>query len=318
MKVVDIINRAPAARNFSYEVLPPLKGNGTSSLFATIEKMQEMQPLFINITTHHSEYVFRETTDGQYERLRVRRRPGTIAMAATIQQRYKVPVVPHLICSGTTAENIEYELIDLQILGVDNLLILRGDKAADERHFHPTAGGYSHATELLQQVQRFNEGFFLDGTPIRCPGVPFHCGVAAYPEKHEEAPNLEMDLYWLKQKEMMGAEYAITQLFYDNTHYFRFVEQARKAGITLPIIPAIKPLTKRQQITMVPKTFHCDIPQQLASEVLQCHTDEDVKQLGVEWAVQQCRELYDSGVTNIHFFTMSAVDSVANIVRKLL
>lgn len=305
-------------RHFSIEVLPPLKGNGTTALFNSIDKLKNTGPLYINITTHHSEYVYRESDDGRFERLRVRRRPGTIAIAAAIQQRYGIPVIPHLICSGATVEDIEYELIDLQFLGIDNLLLLRGDKAKEDAKFQPTAGGLEHATDLIRQVNLFNNGFFADGSPIRHPGAPFHFGVAAYPEKHEEAPNLDMDIMWLKQKQDLGAEYAVTQLFYDNSKFFAFVERARALGVTIPIIPAIKPFAKLSQLTMVPKTFRCDFPTPLAERAMQCTTDEEAKQLGIEWATQQCEELYQSGINHIHFFTMSAVDSVVEITNRLL
>lgn len=318
MNVIDRLNQKDGHRHFSFEVLPPLKGNGTDSLFRTIDKLKEMDPLYINITTHHSEYIYREMDNGQYERLRVRRRPGTVAMAAAIQQRYGLPVIPHVICSGVSQEDIEYELIDLQFLGLDNLLLLRGDKAKDDRQFVPTPGGHAHATDLIGQVNRFNDGYFCDGAPIRHPGPKFHFGVAAYPEKHEEAPNLEMDMRWLKMKQDMGAEYAVTQLFYDNQKYFDFVAKARQMGITIPIVPAIKPFAKLSQLTMVPKTFHCDMPQELAQEAEKCKTDDDARQLGIEWGTQQCKELYEAGCNNIHFFTMSAVDSVMAITQNLL
>lgn len=318
MKVIDILRQQTGQRRFSFEVLPPLKGNGTEALFRTIDKLKGMDPIFINITTHHSEYVYRETDNGQYERLRIRRRPGTIAIAAAIQQRYGIPVIPHLICSGATAEDIEYELIDLQFLGIENILVLRGDKAKDDRMFTPIAGGHAHASDLCEQVNRFNEGFFIDGTPIKHPGTPFHYGVAAYPEKHEEAPNPEMDMAYLKMKQDLGAEYAVTQLFYDNQKYFDFVRRAREAGVTIPIIPALKPFAKLSQLTVVPKTFHCDLPQELAAEVVKCKTDDDARQLGIEWGIQQARELYASGITSIHFFTVSAVDSVVAITKTLL
>ena len=318
MKVIDILRQQTGQRRFSFEVLPPLKGNGTEALFRTIDKLKGMDPIFINITTHHSEYVYRETDNGQYERLRIRRRPGTIAIAAALQQRYGIPVIPHLICSGATAEDIEYELIDLQFLGIENILVLRGDKAKDDRMFTPIAGGHAHASDLCEQVNRFNEGFFIDGTPIKHPGTPFHYGVAAYPEKHEEAPNPEMDMAYLKMKQDLGAEYAVTQLFYDNQKYFDFVRRAREAGVTIPIIPALKPFAKLSQLTVVPKTFHCDLPQELAAEVVKCKTDDDARQLGIEWGIQQARELYASGITSIHFFTVSAVDSVVAITKALL
>lgn len=318
MKVVDIIKQDTQERGFSFEVLPPLKGNGTGNLFATIEQLKEFKPHYINITTHHSEYVYHELEDGHFVRQRIRRRPGTIAIAAAIQNKFHIPVIPHIICSGVTKEDIEYELIDLQFLEISNVLLLRGDKAKDDRVFTPTPGGHIHTTDLIKQVNLFNKGFFMDGTPIKHPGEPFSFGVAAYPEKHEEAPNMEMDLEFLKRKQNMGATYAVTQLFYDNQKYFSFVKRARDMGITIPIIPGIKPLAKLSQLTVVPRTFHCDLPQDLALEVLKCKTDEDAKALGIEWATQQCKELYEAGVRNIHFYTMSAVSSVAEVAKRLL
>ncbi len=305
-------------RQISFEVLPPLKGYGTASLFSTIDRLREYNPTHINITTHHSEYVYRETDGGQYERLRIRRRPGTIAIAASIQEKYGIPVIPHVICSGATIEDIEYELLDLQFLGIERVLLLRGDKAREDNRFIPTPGGHAHTTDLIRQVNRFNEGFFADGSPMKHPGHPFTYGVAAYPEKHEEAPNIEMDMAYLKEKQNLGASYAVTQLFYDNRKYFDFVAQARAQGITIPIIPGIKPFAKLTQLTVVPKTFHCDLPQELAQEALRCKTDDDAKALGIEWSTAQCRELYEAGIPQIHFYTMSAVDSVAEVAHRLL
>lgn len=318
MNVIDILNDNSRPNGFSIEVLPPLKGNGTGALFRNLDKMCEMKPLYVNITTHHSEYVYRELENGNYERQRIRRRPGTIAIAAAIQKRYGVMVVPHVICSGATAEDIEYELIDLQFLDINNVLLLRGDKAKDDKTFKPVSGGYAHPTDLITQVNRFNEGFFIDGTPIKHPGEPFHYGVAAYPEKHEEAPNIDMDMAYLKLKQDMGADYAVTQLFYDNRKYFDFVKRARAMGITIPIVPGIKPFAKRSQITMVPKTFHCDMPQELAAEAMKCKTDDDARALGIEWTVNQCRELFAAGVKDIHFYTVSAVDSVVEVAQQLM
>jgi len=318
MSISELISNSKGNRRFSFEVLPPLKGTGTERLFKTIGELKEYNPTYVNITTHHSEYIYRELDNGQYERLRIRRRPGTVAIAAAIQNRFGLPVIPHVICSGATRESIEYELIDLQFLGIENVLLLRGDKAKDDRVFMPTPGGHAHTTELIEQVNRFNDGFFDDGTPIKRPGPRFHYGVAAYPEKHEEAPNMEMDLQYLKMKQDLGAEYAVTQLFYDNAKYFAFVEAARAAGITIPIVPGLKPFAKLSQLTVVPRTFHCDLPQELASEVVKCKTDDDAKALGVEWTTEQCRQLYDAGVGNIHFYTVSAVESVKEVARRLL
>ena len=222
MNVFELINHSNKQNNFSFEVLPPLKGSGTNKLFETIDKLKDYNPLFINITTHHSEYVYNELGNGLLQRSRIRRRPGTIAIAAAIQQKYNIPVIPHIICSGATKDDIEYELIDLQFLGINNVLLLRGDKAREDKNFTPIDNGYNHTTELIEQVAKFNEGEFIDGTKIRNKGEIFNFGVACYPEKHEEAPNLTTDITYLKQKQDLGATYAVTQLFYDNKKYFEF------------------------------------------------------------------------------------------------
>ena len=317
MNITDFLNNEGQGQGFSFEVLPPLKGNGTAALFRTIDSLKEFGPRFINITTHHSEYVYKEVENGLLTRQRVRRRPGTIAIAAAIQNKYDIPVIPHVICSGASVDDIEYELLDLQFLGISNLLLLRGDKAKEDRQFTPTENGHTHATDLIKQVARFNDGYFADGTAIKHPGEKFCYGVACYPEKHEEAPNMEQDLLHLKEKQDLGASYAVTQLFYDNQKFYDFVAKARQAGITLPIIPAIKPFAKLSQLTVVPKTFHCDIPEELAQEVLKCKTDDDAKALGVEWTVSQVKDLFDHGYNNVHFFTVSAVESVRQIAKIL-
>ena len=302
---------------FSFEVLPPLKGTGTASLFNTIDTLKEFDPQYINITTHRSEFVYTEKEDGTYVRHSLRRRPGTIAVASAIMNKYDIKVVPHVLCSGFTKESIEYMLLDLQFLGIKDVLVLRGDKAKDEPSFRPIKDGYSHATELIEHINMFNNGKFIDGTPIKSPGEKFSYGVACYPEKHDEAPNMESDLSVLKMKQDLGADYAVTQLFYDNKKYFEFVEKARNTGITIPIIPGIKPLAKMSQLTVVPKTFHLDIPQELATEAARCKTDEEVKQLGIEWSTAQCKELIAHGVPSIHFYTVSAVDSIRQIAERI-
>ena len=316
MKIIDLINRGGGTA-FSFEVLPPLKGTGIGGLKRTIEKLREYHPAYINITTHRSEYVYTDLGGGLMQRSRLRRRPGTVAVAAAIQHEYRIPVVPHILCSGFTREETEYVLLDLQFLGIENLLVLRGDKAKEDSTFRPTPDGYTHTTELLGQINDFNRGFFVDGSPIKVPGVPFSYGVACYPEKHEEALNLDTDFHWFKRKVEMGAEYGVTQLFYDNQSYFRLLDKARAEGVDVPIIPGIKPLTKLSQLSVVPKTFHCDFPEELAHEAVKCKTDDEVKALGVEWGVAQCRELMAHGVPSIHFYTVSAVDSIAEIAKRI-
>lgn len=316
MTVSELINTTDKTA-FSFEVLPPLKGTGTASLFRTIDALREFDPKYINITTHRSEFVYTEMSDGTFHRNSVRRRPGTVAVASAIMQKYDIKVVPHVVVSGCTKEDIEYMLLDLQFLGIQDLLVLRGDKAKEDARFQPTKGGYSHATELIEQVNLFNEGKFVDGSPIKSPGTKFSYGVAAYPEKHEEAPNLEFDLNILKQKQDLGADYAVTQIFYDNEKYFRFVEKAREAGITIPIIPGIKPIAKMSQFTVLPKTFHLDLPEALSTEMEKCKTDEEVKRVGIEWCTEQCKELMNHGVPSIHFYTVSAVDSIKEIAKRI-
>ena len=316
MTVSELINKTSKTA-FSFEVLPPVKGTGTSALFSTIDALKEFQPEYINITTHRSEYVYVEQPDGTYLRHFMRRRPGTVAVASAIMQKYDIKVVPHVVVSGMTKEDIEYMLLDLQFLGIRDLLLLRGDKAKDESKFQSTKDGYTHATELIEQVNLFNQGKFIDGTPIKNPGAPFSYGVAAYPEKHEEAPNLEFDLQMLKKKQDMGADYAVTQIFYDNDKYFRFVESAREAGITIPIIPGIKPMAKLSQFNVLPKTFHLDLPESLSKAMEQCRTDEQVKQLGIEWGIQQCKELMQHGVPSIHFYSMGATESIRAIAKEI-
>ncbi|MCR4995257.1 MAG: methylenetetrahydrofolate reductase [NAD(P)H] [Bacteroidales bacterium] len=302
---------------FSFEVLPPLKGTGTEAIFKTIETLAPFSPRHINITTHRAEYVYRELENGLVERRRVRRRPGTIAISAAIQQRYSIPVIPHLVCSGSTREDIEYALLDLQFLGISDVFLLRGDKAKEESSYQPTPGGYTHAMELIDQVNQFNEGCFADGTPMKVKGTPFDFGVACYPEKHEEAPNLEADIQVLLEKQHRGAKVAITQLFYDNDKFYEFQRQARKAGVNIPIIPGLKPLTKLSQLSMVPKTFRCDFPPALYAELRRCQSDADVKQVGIEWAVSQCQDLIAHDIPSLHFYTLSATDSIRQIAERV-
>lgn len=316
MKVVDLINNSSHTA-FSFEILPPLKGTGIERVNETIDLLREFDPKYINITTHRSEYVYKDLGNGLFRRDRLRRRPGTVAVAAAIHNKYNITVVPHILCSGFTPEETEYKLLDLQFLNITDLLILRGDKAKHESAFTPEPGGYSHALELQHQVNSFNEGVFVDGSEMIKTKTPFSYGVACYPEKHEESPNIEMDIYWLKQKQEAGAEYAVTQLFYDNEKFFQFVKRAREAGITIPIIPGIKPLKKRSQLTVIPKTFKVDLPEELTHEAVKCRTDEEMMQLGVEWCAKQCKELIAHGVPSLHFYSVGAADSIAKVARMI-
>ena len=301
---------------FSIEVLPPVRGKSIEQVFKTIDRLMPYNPAYINITTHRAEVVYREIADGIFQRAFERKRPGTVAIAATLKGRYGVPVVPHLICSGFSKAEIENELIDLSYLGITNLLVLRGDRAKGESRFVPVEGGHSHAVELCRQVEEFNRGVLLDGE-CHDPLNQFSYGVAGYPEKHEEAMNLDIDIEHLKAKIDAGAQYVVTQMFFDNSRYFDFVERCRVAGITVPIIPGIKPLTSLTQKALLPKTFHIDLPMDLAVELRRCQTNDDVKALGVEWAIAQARELKAANVPSIHFYSMNAAASVEAIAKAV-
>ncbi|MBR1595188.1 MAG: methylenetetrahydrofolate reductase [Phocaeicola sp.] len=316
MSVIDLIKHTDRTA-FSFEVLPPLKGTGIEKLYETIDTLREFDPKYINITTHRSEYVYKDLGNGLYERNRIRRRPGTVAVAAALQNKYNITTVPHILCSGFTREDTEYQLLDLQFLGITDLLVLRGDKAKDQSAFVPEPGGHAHAIDLEKQINDFNHGLFVDGSPVKITGTPFRYGVSCYPEKHEEAPNMEQDIYWLKKKIEAGAEYAVTQIFYDNRKFFHFLERIRKEGIDVPIIPGIKPFGKLSQITMIPKTFKIDLPEELAAEAIKCKTDEEAKQLGIEWCIYQCKELMKYKVPSIHFYSMGAADSIKEVAKAI-
>lgn len=307
----------PNQTAFSLEVLPPLRGKSIDSVYRTIDQLMPFEPAYINITTHRNENIFRDLGNGLFEKLSVRSRPGTVAIAAALKERYGVPTVPHIICSGFTRTEIENELFDLSFLGINDLLVLRGDRARDENRFIPTPGGYAHAAELCEQVNQFNEGCLIDGTQRERPKQPFSYGVAGYPEKHDEAMNLDADIEHLKAKVAAGASYIVTQMFFDNVKYFAFVKRLREEGVNVPVIPGIKPLTTLNHCTMLPKTFHIDFPTELAKEFTKCKTNADVKALGVEWGIQQARELKEAKVPSIHFYTMNAFDSIEKIAKAV-
>ncbi len=316
MTVTELISQTEHT-NFSFEVLPPLKGAGIRKLQDDIRSLLEYDPKYINITTHRSEVVMKDLGNGLMERSTLRRRPGSVAVAAALQQEFNIPIVPHILCSGYTREETEYVLIDLQYLGISNLLLLRGDKAREDSSFRPTPNGYSHTTELQEQVNNFNKGLFVDGTPMKQSGAAFSYGVACYPEKHEEAPNLTTDASWFKKKVELGADYGVTQMFFDNKKYFDFVNRMKAEGVSVPIIPGIKPLAKKSQLTMLPRLFHCDLPEELTEEAYKCKDDEQIKALGVEWCTHQCRELIKAGVPSIHFYMTGNVDSLRKVAKNI-
>lgn len=301
---------------FSFEVLPPLKGNSIDSLYRIVDQLIDFDPKCINITTHHSEYLYRELADGTIQKYNVRKRPGSVAIAAALQYKYKVMAVPHMICKGFTREETEYALIDLDFLGIDNLLLLRGD--ANKLVSSQLEGNVNeYATDLQQQINNFNQGIAMDGSTFNPPVTPFSYGMACYPEVHEEAPNMESDIRFMKMKQDNGAAYFVTQMFFDNQKYFSFVEKCREAGITVPIIPGIKPIGSTRHLSILPKTFRSSLPEELAEELRKCKNNDEAKELGVEWGIRQCKELIEYGVPNIHFYVLMATESVKRIAKEI-
>ena len=316
MKVIDLINNSEGTA-FSFEILPPLKGNSIQRVYNVIDKLREFNPQYVNITSHHSEFIYKTMPDGSFQKVNIRKRPGSVAIASAIQNKYGIPAVPHIICKGFTKDETEYALIDLNFLGVNNLLLLRGDIKTLEPWQNDPNLYHEHALDLQEQVNRFNQGIALDGSKIDGIDTPFSYGMACYPEKHEEAPNMESDLFYLKEKVKNGAEYVVTQMFFDNEKYYAFVDRCRAEGITVPIIPGIKPIVFKNQLNVLPKVFRSDIPEPFAKELRKCKDDTEVKAVGVEWGIQQCKDLIAHGVPSLHFYTMMASDSVYKIAKEI-
>lgn len=316
MSVAAILSSGKSTA-FSFEVLPPIRGRRIEELYKSIDRLMPFAPAYINITTHRTETVYHEISEGVFRRTDERTRPGTVAVAAALKGRYGVPAVPHVICSGFTVNELENELIDLSYLGITDLLVLRGDRAKGENKFTPTPGGHAHAVELCRQIVDFNEGRMNDGADAEPLVNKFSFGVAGYPEKHDEAMNMETDMQYLKEKVDAGAEYIVTQMFFDNSRYFDFVERCRSTGISVPVIPGLKPLTSLTQQSLLPKTFHIDLPANLARELQKCRNNDDVKVLGIEWAVSQAKELKKAGVPSIHFYSMNAAASVEAVAKQV-
>jgi methylenetetrahydrofolate reductase (NADPH) len=302
---------------FSFELIPPLKGESIQTIYQAIDALMEFQPPFIEVTYHREEYVYKSTGNGLLTKQRTRKRPGTVGICAAIMNKYKVDAVPHLICGGFNKEETENALIDLGFLGVENVLILRGDAVKSEGSFIPHPEGHAYASELLGQVMDMNRGKYLDDDLNSPAATAFCVGVAGYPEKHFEAPNMESDLKYLKLKVDMGADYIVTQMFFDNQKYFDFVKACRDLGITVPIIPGLKPLATKAQLSVLPRIFHLDIPTELTKEVEKCKTNQEVKQVGIEWCIQQSRELMAQGAPCLHYYTMSKSDGVRKIAEAV-
>lgn len=317
MKVSEYFKEANGETLFTFEVLPPLKGQNIRTLFDHIDPLMEFKPPFIDVTYHREEYVYKKRADQLLERKTVRKRPGTVGMCAAIQNHYKVDAVPHIICGGFSKEETENALIDLSFLGIDNVLVLQGDVRKPDREFVPEADGHRYASELLSQVVDLNNGTFLDDEIENATPSSFCIGVAGYPEKHTTAPNMESDLRFLKNKVDGGADYVVTQMFFDNQKYFDFVSACRDIGITVPIVPGLKPVTTKKQITLLPDMFHIDIPEDLCSELNKCKDNNAVRQVGVEWAIQQSKELMEFGVPTLHYYSMGKSTSVYEVAKEI-
>jgi methylenetetrahydrofolate reductase (NADPH) len=317
MKVIEHINQSQGSTPVSFEILPPLKGKGINLLWDHLDPLMEFKPSFINVTYHRSESMFKKKPDGTFDKVEVRKRPGTVGICAAIQNRYKVDAVAHLICGGFTRQETEDALIDLNFLGIDNVLVLRGDAPRNESAFEPEPGGHPYAIELLRQVTNMNNGIYIEEDLKNAVKTNFCIGVAGYPEKHFEAPNMQTDLAYLKAKVDAGAEYITTQMFFDNKKYFEFVKLCHDAGITVPILPGLKPISTKKQLSIIPRTFHVDIPEELSTAILKCKTDAEVEIIGTEWLLKQSKELKAAGVPGLHYYTLGKPHMVCNVVREL-
>ena len=301
----------------SFEILPPLKGKSIQSIYNILDPLMEFKPPFIDVTYHREEFIYKKREGGYFEKIAIRKRPGTVGICAAIINKYQVDAIPHLICGGFTIQETENALIDLNFLGVDNVLVIRGDARKPEQTFVPEPEGHCYAVELVKQVVDMNKGIYLHEEVLDGVNTNFCIGVAGYPEKHFEAPSLSTDLMFLKEKVDAGAEYIVTQMFFDNDKFFRFEKKCREMGITVPIIPGLKPLTRLKQVTALPRIFHVDLPDDLAKEAIKCKDDEAVRQLGIEWSTAQCRELKAHKVPCLHFYTMGDVETIKSVASGL-
>lgn len=302
---------------FSIEILPPLKGKSIQSIYDGIDPLMEFKPAFVDVTYHREEYIYKKRDGGYLEKVSIRKRPGTVGICAAIMNKYDVEAVPHIICGGFTREETENALIDLQFLGIDNVLALRGDSIKTEPAFVPEPGGHGYALDLVKQINQMNNGLYLDDDMKDAAPTNFCIGIAGYPEKHFEAPNMISDLKYLKAKVDAGAEYIVTQMFFDNKKYFDFVELCRKNGINVPIIPGLKILSNRKQITTLPKIFHIDIPQAFYEELEKCKDDKQIKEVGIKWCIEQSKELVKANVPCLHFYTMGASESTKAVAKEV-
>jgi methylenetetrahydrofolate reductase (NADPH) len=317
MKVTEHIEKAKGKTQFSFEILPPLKGENIQSVFDGIDPLMEFKPPFIDVTYHREEYVYEEMANGLLQKKVVRKRPGTVGICAAIQNKYNVDAIPHILCGGFTKEDTENFLIDLGFLGIDNVMALRGDAVKSETYFVPEKEGHGYASDLVTQITSLNNGDYLDNRPQHSTPTDFCIGIAGYPEKHLEAPNFESDLHFLKKKIEYGATYVVTQMFFDNKKYFKFVDKCRAAGITVPIIPGLKPLSTKKQLNIIPQRFNTELPEDLIKEVLKCKNNDEVKQVGVEWCIMQSKELFKEKIPFLHYYSMGKSKNIEAVAREL-
>ncbi|EDM45743.1 5,10-methylenetetrahydrofolate reductase [unidentified eubacterium SCB49] len=317
MKVTDHIINAQGKTQFSFEILPPLKGQNISEIFNQMDPLMEFKPPFVDVTYHREEYVYKELENGLLQKKVVRKRPGTVGICAAIQNKYQVDAIPHILCGGFTKEDTENFLIDLGFLGIDNVMALRGDAVKTETYFAPEKNGHSYAGDLVRQISELNKGTYLDTEIENQAKTDFCIGVAGYPEKHMEAPSLDSDIHFLKKKIKQGATYIVTQMFFDNTKYFEFVKKCRDAGITVPIIPGLKPLATKKQLNLIPHRFSLELPDPLISQVIKCKNNAAVRQVGVEWCIQQSKELIAAKVPVLHYYSMGKSDNIKAIAADL-
>lgn len=317
MKVTQHIENAVGRSLFSFEILPPLKGQNIQSIFDSISPLMEFKPPFIDVTYHREEYEFKELENGLLQKKVVKKRPGTVGICAAIQNKYAVDAIPHILCGGFTKEDTENLLIDLDFLGINNVVALRGDAVKSEIYFKPEKEGHAFASELVSQINDLNKGIYLDADLQNSSKTDFCIGVAGYPEKHMEAPSLDSDIHFLKQKIKNGADYIITQMFFDNQKFFDFVAKCRAAGITVPIIPGLKPIATKKQLNLIPHRFSIELPDDLIMEVVKAKDNEAVKEIGIEWCIQQSTELVAAGIPVLHYYSMGKAENIKAIASKI-
>ena len=317
MKITEHIAQSPGTTQFTFEILPPLKGQSINQLFDVCDELMEFNPPFVDVTYHREEHIYKNAGNGLLEMKVTKKRPGTVGICAAIQGKYKVDAIPHILCGGFSKEDTENFLIDLDFLEIDNVVAIRGDALKSETYFKPNQDGHQYANELVGQIADLNKGIYLDDELLNSHATDFCIGVSGYPEKHMEAPSMESDIHFLKKKVAAGAEYMVTQMFFDNQKYFDFVEQVRAQGIDVPIIPGLKPLSTLKQLNMIPQRFHVDLPEALVKEVIKCKDNKAVRQVGIEWCITQSKELKKAKVPFLHYYSMSKSDNIKAIAREL-